>query len=208
MNVLIADDHELVRNGLKRIICEEFSSAKVYEVSNGAEAEQMARAGKWDIIIMDMSMPFKTGLDVLKQLRSESIIIPVLILSIHPESQYALRVLKAGGNGYISKDCPHSDFLKAIRLILGGKKYISSEVAERLLANLHKGITKEPHELASDRELQILKLIASGQTVTKIADCLSLSVATISTYRHRLLEKMNLKNNAELTFYAINNHLL
>ncbi|MGZ4060740.1 MAG: response regulator, partial [Bacteroidia bacterium] len=118
MNVLIADDHELVRNGLKRIICEEFSSAKVYEVSNGAEAEQMARAGKWDIIIMDMSMPFKTGLDVLKQLRSESIIIPVLILSIHPESQYALRVLKAGGNGYISKDCPHSDFLKAIRLIL------------------------------------------------------------------------------------------
>jgi len=208
MNILIADDHELVRGGLARIIAEEFPAAQVQEVPNGTQAEKMGRTKTWNLIIMDMSMPDKTGLDVLKQLRAEAIKIPVLILSIHPENQYALRVLKAGGNGYISKDCPRADFINAVRTILNGKRYISAEVAEKLASRFDDDLSKEQHELISDRELQVLKLIASGKTVSEIADELSLSVATISTYRSRLLEKMNLKNNAELTHYDINKQMV
>ncbi|MGZ3861755.1 MAG: response regulator [Bacteroidia bacterium] len=207
MNILIADDHELVRGGLARIIAEEFSSAVILEVSNGTGIEKTARSQKLDLIITDLSMPDKSGLEVLKQLRAELIKTPVLVLSIHPENQYAIRVLKAGGNGYISKDCPRADFVQAIRTILNGKKYISPDVAEKLASRFDEDGTKEQHELISDRELQVLKLIASGKTVSEIAEELSLSVTTISTYRHRLLEKMNLKNNAELTHYAINNGL-
>jgi two-component system invasion response regulator UvrY len=207
MNILIADDHELVRGGLSRIVSEEFPKARIQEVPNGTSAEKLGRTDKWDIIIMDMSMPDKTGLDVLKQLRSESNKTPVLILSIHPENQYALRVLKAGGNGYITKDCPRTEFVNAIKIILSGKKYISQGVAEKLASSFDGDMGKEQHELISDRELQVLKFIASGKTVSEIAEELSLSVATVSTYRSRLLEKMNMKNNAELTLYAINNHL-
>lgn len=207
MRILIADDHELLRGGILRIVAEEFSFAEIEEATSGMDAEKKARLEKWDIIIMDMSMPDKTGLDVLKQLRSESIKTPVLILSIHPENQYALRVLKAGGNGYIKKDCPRVDFMNAIRTILDGKKYISPEITEKLASRFDSDPKKEDHELISDRELQVLKLIASGKTVSEIADELSLSVATISTYRARLLEKMNLKNSAELTRYAFNNGL-
>ena len=208
MNILIADDHELVRSGLARIVSEEFPSATICEVANGTQAEKMGRSQKWDLIISDMSMPDKTGLDVLKQLRSEGIKIPILILSIHPENQYALRVLKVGGNGYITKDCPRPEFINAIRVILSGKKYISQSVAETLASRYDDDLGKEKHELISDRELQVLKLIASGKTVSEIAKELSLSVATISTYRSRLLEKMNMKNNAELTLYAINNFIV
>jgi two-component system invasion response regulator UvrY len=208
MNILIADDHELVRGGLARIVAEEFPAAEVHEVPNGTQAEKTLRTKNFTLLIMDMSMPDKTGLDVLKQLRAESNKIPVLILSIHPENQYALRVLKAGGNGYITKDCPRADFVNAVRTILSGKKYISADVAEKLASRFDDDAGKEQHELISDREMQVLKLIASGKTVSEVADELSLSVATISTYRHRLLEKMNLKNNAELTHYAINNGLV
>ncbi len=208
MKVLIVDDHELVRDGLARIIAEEFTITKLLEASNGNEGEKAARKGNWDIIIMDMSMPDKTGLEVLKQLRSESIKTPVLILSIHPENQYALRVLKAGGNGYLTKDCPRAEFVNAVRIILSGKKFISASVAEKLAMRFDDDMTKERHELISDRELEVLKLIASGKTVSEIAVELSLSVPTVSTYRSRLLEKMNMKNNAELTLYAINNKLV
>ncbi len=187
MKVLIADDHELVRNGLSRIIAEEFMSAEIHETSNGMDTERAARSGDWDIIIMDVSMPDKTGLDVLKQLRSENIKTPILILSIHPENQYAMRVLKAGGNGYITKDCPRAEFINAIKVILSGKKYISSAVAEKMASQFDTDFGKEKHELISDRELQVLKFIASGKTVSEIATELSLSVATISTYRTRLL---------------------
>jgi two-component system invasion response regulator UvrY len=207
MKILIADDHELVRNGLAGIVSEEFPSAIIQEVSNGTQAEKMGRSQEWDLIISDMSMPDKTGLDVLKQLRSEGIKVPFLILSIHPENQYALRVLKVGGNGYITKDCPREEFVNAIRVILSGKKYISQNVAEKL-ASRFDDLQKEQHELISDRELQVLKLIATGKTVSQIAKDLSLSVATISTYRSRLLEKMNMKTNAELTVYAISNFIV
>lgn len=208
MNILLVDDHELVRGGLARIIAEEFSSATIHEAKNGLQAEKIARKGKWDIIISDMSMPDKTGLEVLKQLRAEGIKIPVLILSIHPENQYALRVLKAGGNGYITKDCPRAEFVNAVKIILSGKKYISANIAEKLASRFDDEIGKEQHELISDRELEVLKYIASGKTVSEIAAELSLSVATVSTYRTRLLEKMDMKNNAELAIYAINNHLV
>jgi two-component system invasion response regulator UvrY len=208
MKILIADDHELVRNGLAGIVAEEFPSATIQEVSNGTLAEKMGRSQEWDLIISDMSMPDKTGLDVLKQLRSEGIKVPFLILSIHPENQYALRVLKVGGNGYITKDCPREEFVNAMRVILGGKKYISQNVAEKLASRFDNDLQKEQHELISDRELQVLKLIATGKTVSQIAKDLSLSVATISTYRSRILEKMNMKTNAELTVYAISNFIV
>lgn len=208
MNILIADDHELVRSGLARIVCEEFTSSNIQEVSCGIQAEKIARTKNWDLIIMDMSMPDKTGLDVLKQLRSEGIKTPILIVSIHPENQYALRVLKVGGNGYITKDCPRNEFINALRIIISGKKYISQNVAEKLASRYDEDLNKEQHELISDRELQVLKLIASGKTVSEIAKELSLSVPTISTYRSRLLEKMKMKNNAELTLYAINNSIV
>ncbi len=207
MNILLADDHELIRQGLAKILIEEFPSANIDEAFNGNDAEKKARKGNYSIIISDMSMPDKTGLEVLKQLRSESIKTPVLIISIHPENQYAIRVLKAGGNGYITKDCLRTELINAIKIILSGKKYISSTVAEKL-ASRFDDENKEEYEHISDREFQVLKLIASGKTVSEIAAELSLSIATISTYRRRLLEKMDLKNNAELSLYAINNHLV
>jgi DNA-binding NarL/FixJ family response regulator len=208
MNILIADDHDLVRGGLLRIIAEEYPLAAIHEASDGMQAEKIGRSGTWSLIIMDMSMPEKTGLEVLKQLRSESNKTPVLILSIHPENQYAIRVIKAGGNGYITKDCPRAELLKAVQTVLSGKKYISPALAEKLASRIDNTSGKEQHELISDREMQVLKCIASGKAVSEIAEELSLSVATISTYRHRLLEKMDLKNNAELTHYAINNQIV
>jgi DNA-binding NarL/FixJ family response regulator len=208
MEILIIDDHELVRKGLSGIVAEEFGFATIHEATGAMAGEKMIRSGKWDLVIMDMSMPDKSGLDVLKQIRSESIKVPILILSIHPENLYALRVLKAGGNGYITKDCARAELVNAIKVILGGKKYISADVAEKLASRFDEDADKEQHELISDRELQVLKLIASGKTVSEIAQHLSLSVPTVSTYRARLLEKMNLKNNAELALYAINNKLI
>ena len=208
MKIMVADDHELVRTGVAKILAEEFTNNQIIEAAGGLEAEKKARNEKLDLIIMDMSMPDKTGLDVLKQLRAENIKTPIIILSIHPENQYSLRVLKAGGNGYLSKDCPHADFLHAVKTVLNGKKYISAELAEQLATRFDSGVDKERHELISDRELQVLKLIAGGKTVSEIATQLSLCVATVSTYRSRLLEKMNLKNSAELTRYAINNNIV
>lgn len=208
MNILVVDDHELVRKGLTAIVSEEFSSAKLQEASCGMDAEKLARSTNWSLIVMDMSMPDKTGLDVLKQFRSEQNKVPVLMLSIHPENQYALRVLRAGGNGYITKDCPRAELVNAMRIVLNGKKYISSSFAQNLASQLDDSTDKEQHELISDRELQVLKLIACGKTVSEIATELSLSVPTISTYRSRLLEKMKMKNNAELALYAINNNLV
>ncbi len=207
MRILLADDYELVRNGVSRIIEDEFSDAVIANAGCGIQAEESVRSGNWDLVVMDMFMPDKSGLDVLKQLRSEGNLTPILIFSIHPESQYAMRVLKSGGNGYISKDCSHVDFIKALNTVLSGKKYISSLVAEKLASGMGNN-HKEAHELISDRELQVLKLIASGKTVSEIAELLLLKVPTVSTYRQRLLEKMTLKNNAELTLYAISNKLV
>ena len=208
MNILLADDHSIVRRGLKDILLEEFPNANFQEAADGQELIRKMRNDKFDIIISDVSMPGKNGLDALKVIKSEFPSIPVLILSIHPEELYAIRVLKAGASGYLTKESAPEELVEAVRMILNGRKYITPSLAEKMASNLGNNFTKLPHELLSDRELDVLKLIASGKAVSEIAIELSLSVNTISTYRSRLLEKMNLKSNSELTFYVISNNLL
>ena len=208
MEILIVGDYELVRKGLSSIVSEEFISVKITEADSVLTEEKLIRSGKCSLIIMDVSMPDKLGLDMLKYIRLKYIKVLILILSIHPENQYALRVLRAGGNGYITTGCAITKLINVMKIILSGKKYISTDVAEKLASRFYEDVDKEEHELISDRELQVLKLFASGKTVSEIAQELSLSIATVSTYRVRLLEKMNLKNNAELVLYAINNKLV
>ena len=208
MNILLADDHSIVRRGLKEILLEEFPDANFQEASDGQELIRKMRSDKFDVIISDVSMPGKNGLEALKVIKAESPTIPVLVLSIHPEELYAIRVLKAGASGYLTKESAPEELVKAVHMIMMGRKYITPSLAEKMASNLDSDITKLPHELLSDRELDVLKLIAGGKTVSEIAVILSLSVNTISTYRSRVLEKMNLKSNSELTFYAISNNLL
>ncbi|HQW23216.1 MAG TPA: response regulator transcription factor [Bacteroidia bacterium] len=208
MNILLADDHSIVRRGLKEILLEEFPDANFQEAADGQELIRKMRAEKFDVIISDVSMPGKNGLEALKVIKSESPTIPVLVLSIHPEELYAIRVLKAGASGYLTKESAPEELVKAVRMVMAGRKYITPSLAEKMASNLDNDLSKMPHELLSDRELDVLKLIAGGKTVSEIANDLSLSVNTISTYRARLLEKMNLKSNSELTFYAISNNLI
>ncbi len=208
MKILIADDHAIVRKGLKQILLEEFSSAEILEVENGNQLLKEIRKQKFDVVISDLSMPGLGGLDTLKQLKEEFPKQPVLILSMHPEDQYAIRVLRAGASGYLNKETAGDELVKAVRQITSGKRYISPAVAEKLAENLDIDSSKPLHETLSDREFEVLKLIAEGKTVSDVAEILSLSVATISTYRTRLLEKLHLKNNAELTRYALDNKMV
>jgi two-component system invasion response regulator UvrY len=207
MRILIADDHTIIRKGLTQILLEEFPDAKIVEVADGSELVKQARSGKWDIIISDLSMPGRNGLETLKQIKEEFPKQSVLILSMHPEDQYAIRVLRAGAAGYLNKEGAPEELIKAVRQILEGRRYISAAVAEKLAEDLNQDSTKALHETLSDREFHVLRLISSGKTVSEIADILSLSVATVSTYRARILMKMNMKTNAELTHYAIENKL-
>jgi two-component system invasion response regulator UvrY len=207
MKFLIADDHAIVRKGLVQILCEEFPTASVTEVANSNEVMDEVRKHIWDVILLDISMPGRNGIETLKQIRTEGIKAPILMLSMHPEEQYAVRVLKAGASGFLNKESATDELLAAVRKVLSGKKYISAAVAEKLAQNVGER-EKSAHELLSDREMQVLQLIASGKTVSEIGDELSLSVNTISTYRTRLLEKLNLNNNAELTRYAIDNRFV
>jgi len=208
MRILIADDHAVVRRGLKDILTEAFGKPTVGEASGAAEALQLVRKQNWDLVILDISMPGRGGLDVLKEIKEERPRLPVLILSMHPEDQYAVRALKAGASGYLTKQSASEELVQAVKKIREGRKYISPSVAERLAFTLEKHSEKPPHEALSDREHQVLCMIASGKTVSEIAHELSLSVKTISSYRSRILEKMGMKNNAELTTYAIRNHLV
>ena len=208
MRILLADDHSIVRRGLKDILIEEYPEAVVEEVADGFELLKQMRNGKWDIVISDLSMPGKNGLETLKQLKTEFPQTPVLILSMYPEDLYAIRVLKAGASGYMTKESAPEELIKAVRLVLQGRKYITTTVAEKMASNLDHDYERQPHEILSDRELDVMKMIASGKTVSEIAVELSLSVNTISTYRARVLEKMNLKTNSELTYYVISNNLL
>lgn len=208
IKILIADDHSIVRRGLRDILLEEFPDANITGVNDGNELMREARSSSWNIIISDLSMPGKSGLEVLKQLKVEFPKTPVLILSMHPEDQYAIRALRAGASGYLTKESASDELVNAVRKILEGRKYITHSVAEKLAENLDNDSSKALHERLSDREFDILKMIASGITVSEIADKLSLSVATVSTYRARILEKTKMKSNAELTHYAINNKLV
>ena len=207
-NILIVDDHTVVRQGLKQILQEEYSEALFGEATSGNEALEKIRNNPWDIVIMDITMPGKSGLEILKQVKSESIKTPILFLSMHSENQYAIRILKAGAAGYLTKESASTELINATKRILEGRKYINASLAEKLANNLEIDTDKPIYELISDRELQVLCLIASGKTVSDIAQELCLSVATISTYRTRMLEKMNMKSNAELTHYAIKQGLV
>lgn len=208
LRILLADDHFIVRRGLKDILLEEFKDAEFAEASDGQEVIRKMKEGEFDIVITDVSMPQKNGLDVLKTLKPIYPKVPFLILSMHPEEHYAIRVLKAGASGYLTKESAPDELVKAVRHVLGGRKYISNSLAEKIAMSLGEATPGLPHESLSDREMDVLKMIAGGKTVSEIAGELNLSVNTISTYRSRILEKMKMKTNSELTFYAISNHLI
>ena len=206
--ILIADDHSAIRIGVKQICANEFPVMQFAEAVNYAEVFQKLKETDWDILILDVDLQGRNGLDILKQIKTDKIKVPVLMFSFHIEEQIALRALKIGAAGYLSKDVADMELIKAINQILKGKKYVSESISEKLLSLYEKDTEKEPHELLSDREYQTLLLIASGKTVSEIAEILYLSKPTISTYRARILEKMKMKNNAELTTYAIGQKLL
>ncbi len=208
MRVLIADDHAILRKGLIEILNESFPQMEYFEASNGLEAIQISRKQNLDLVLLDISMPGRNGLDTLKQMRSDGNKAKVLILSVQPEDQYAIRVLKAGASGFLNKDSAPEELLNAVRVVMNGKKYISATIAEKLAQSLSTPFDKPLYESLSDRELQVLQLMASGKTVSDIAKELTLTVNTISTYRARILEKLQLNNNAEVTRYALDNNLV
>ena len=208
IRVLIADDHAVVRQGLKQILGDTPEMVVAGEATNGQEVLDKVRAETWDVVVLDISMPDRSGLDILKQLRSERPKLPVLVLSMHSEDQYAMRVLKAGASGYLTKDSAPDELVKAIRKVVSGGRYVSSFLAEKLAFEIGTDSSRLPHETLSDREFQVLRLIAAGKSVTEIATELYLSVKTVSTYRARVLQKMNLGTNAELMHYAMQNHLI
>jgi len=208
LRILIADDHAIIRKGLKQILLEEYPSAIIEEVGDAEAVINKTISNQWDIIICDLSMPGRSGLDVLQHVKQNFLKIPVLILSIHPEEQYAIRAIRAGAAGYLSKDAATEELVKAVQRILQGRKYISTSLAEIMASELDQDATKPPHELLSDREFHVFKLIAAGKAVSEIAEQLSLSTTTISTYRARILEKMDIKTNADMTRYALEKKLL
>ena len=208
IRILVADDHTVVRRGLRQILLEGFPGAHVEEVGDAEDLIKHVVKSEWDVVISDLSMPGRSGLDALQQIKQLHPNLPVLILSIHPEEQYALRVLKAGASGYLSKDMAPDELVIAVKKVMLGKKYITASVAEKLAATLDQDHNKPLHEFLSDREFNVLKMLAAGRSVSEIAESLFLSVTTVSTYRSRILTKMNLKNNAELTLYSMENKLL
>jgi len=205
---LIADDHAIVRKGLVQLIREEFYEAEIAEATDSNEVYEKVKEKIWDVILLDISMPGRNGLDILKQLRADGIKAPILMLSMHPEEQYAIRVLKAGASGFLNKESATAELVSAIQKVLMGRKYISTALAERLADSASDKTDKALHESLSDREMQVLQMLASGKTVSEVAEEISLSVNTISTYRARLLEKLSLNNNAELTRFALDNGLV
>ena len=208
MRILIADDHAIVRRGLSEILLEEYPSAFVEEVGDADTLLNRALEGNWDIVISDLMMPGRSVLEVLQQIKNHAAQLPVLILSIFPEEQYATRVLKAGASGYSNKDAAPTELVKAVQRILQGRKYITPNIAEMLASDLTLATDKAPHELLSDREFHVMKLLAEGKTISDIAEMLSLSPTTISTYRARIMEKMKMRANAELARYALENRLI
>ncbi|MGQ9570310.1 MAG: response regulator [Thermodesulfovibrionales bacterium] len=208
INILIADDHAVVREGLKQIISERPDMKVTAEASSSYEVLELIDKNSFDVVVLDIAMPGRGGLEVLREIKHRMPRLPVLILSMYPEEQYAVRVLKAGASGYMTKESAPHELINAISLVSKGGKYISPSLAERLALDLGISTDKPLHDSLSDREFQVMCMIASGKTLKEIAEQLSLSIKTISTYRSRILQKMNMKRNAELTHYAIKNHLV
>ena len=208
IKVLIADDHPIVRQGLKQILEEQPDMKVTTEARNGQQAIDLAGRADCDVVLLDLDMPGKSGLDVLKVLKESRPKLPVVILSVHPEDQFALRVLKAGASGYLTKESAPETLVKAVRRASEGKRYITSTLSESLASELSFEHRDLPHTMLSDREFQVMRLIASGKTVSGIAEEMCLSVKTISTYRARIMEKMKMKTNAELMRYAMINKLV
>ena len=198
----------MVRHGLKQILADEYRRATFGEASNAQEVIDQVWKNEWDVVVLDVTMPGRSGLEALKEIRKSKPRLPVLVLSMHPEDQFAMRVLKSGASGYMTKESAPAELVGAIKKVMGGGRYVSASLAEKMAAYLGTDLQKAPHERLSDREFLVLRLIASGKTVSQIADELSLSVKTISTYRARILEKMAMASNAELTHYAIQNKLV
>ena len=208
IKILIADDHSIVREGLKQIVAESAEMVVQGEAVNGQQVLDLVQKADYDLILLDIAMPGRGGIDTLKQLKMDKPEIPVLILSMHPEDQYAVRAIKAGASGYLTKESAPEELIGAIKKVALGGKYVSADLAEKLVENLGKDIEKPDHTILSDREYQVMAMIATGKTVSEIGDELSLSVKTISTNRGRALKKMNMKNNAEFTYYAIKQGLV
>lgn len=208
IKILIADDHAIVRKGLKQIVSDTPDMVVAGEAADGPTVFDLVSKAGWDVVLLDISMPGRGGVDILKQLKNQRPELPVLILSMYPEEQYAVRCLKAGASGYLTKESAPEELISAVRKVIAGGRYVSSSLAEKLAFELQIDTEKPPHEILSDREYQVMLLIASGKIVSKIAEELSLSVKTISTYRARILEKMNMKGNAQLMHYAIRHGLV
>lgn len=208
IRILIVDDHAIVRRGLRDLLADEFPGAVFGEAGDARQAMEKLGKQKWDLVLLDIGLPGKNGLDLLKEVAEQWSKLPILVLSVHPEDQFAVRALKAGAGGYLTKESAPEELVKAVRKVLAGGRYVSAPLAEKLALNVRKDFTKTPHEMLSDREYEIMCAIGSGKTVTEIAVTLSLSVKTISTYRTRILEKLGLKNSAEIARYAIRNGLV
>jgi two-component system invasion response regulator UvrY len=206
--ILVVDDHPLVRKGIIQVIADEFRGGAIGEASAAAEALTAVWNQPWDLVLLDISLPGRSGLEVLKEIKAARPKLPVLVLSTFPESQFAIRVLRAGAAGYLTKESPPETLVKAVRTCLSGMKYLTPGVADALASELSVDTSKPAHALLSDREYDVMLRIAAGESVSKVAAELHLSVKTVSTYRSRILLKMGLENNAQLSQYAIRNNLI
>jgi len=208
MKILLTDDHALVRQGLKLILADHFKKAIFGEARNAEEALARVLKEKWDVAVLDITMPGRGGLELLKEIKRLRPKMPVLVLSMHPEDQFAVRMLKAGAAGYLTKESAGNELVGAIEKVVAGGRYVSASLGERMASYLDLDLQKAPDERLSDREFLVLRMIASGKTVSQIAKELYLSVKTVSTYRARMLQKMDMKNNSELTHYAMQRGLV
>jgi DNA-binding NarL/FixJ family response regulator len=207
MKILLVDDHAVIHQGLKRILNDEFQEATFGEARHPQEALDRVSHERWDLVLLDVDLPGRGGLDVLKQMRAEHPKLPILMFSMHSEEQFAVRALKAGASGYVTKDSDSERLVEAIHKVIRGGRYVSAALAEKLAADLSRDVSPVSHEILSDREFEVMRMIAEGKTTTAIADLLSLSVKTVSTYRARILEKLQLETTSELIRYAIDHGL-